>query len=390
MLAVFYDPRPLTVIKESQLPWLLVMLNWSTNRPLISGVLVMWASECVVCVLFCVRAVFWFDGSSESKSIALYIAGGAVLYTAAIRSGREYYRRGAFAGEQQLEYLLDVLEGEYHKLEAALASAVPGGVAGKLVRNVRRREKETGHYLLRGLRSSHDFKDTDALDDSYDAWFVHPLGPSSFHLGVDEYPFAVVQLKRRVSSGSAKEDAKSMLELIDVCCSFVEQCSSSSLLRGEVQVVKVTQDMLLLCASPRTDCANDDKDEERVADLVRCLAGLRNLVVPLGRSRPGARGGAVEFRAIVDVNSAVGAVLGGINVSYDLYGPSLHHAKALLEFLDNDADTDPVMIWATDRSLDLLELLTSTDAADVSCDRRCGMRVKVPFYPAKRLFSIPT
>lgn len=310
-----------TVLGDSQFVWMFITFQWISHRPRWGSLLLMWTVDVMTSVFFVLRTVFLFNINRPSSMylLAIFIESIGSIYTLVYRLLIDYASRTQFALEKQAEFLRQDLEKDFLRLESALAQTVPEGIAGRLVRNARRRNEAATHRRR-----------------------VHPLWSTSFGTSTEEVPFVLVKVDYAsiLSMGevSALESVSRLLSLI----AAVGCACDAPRWKKRIRLVKVSQDTLMLCAPAPPSTSANGEDEQRASDsLAFALFELPRVFqeecLEWGKSTYEASpvGGLsrVAWKAVAGSGYLTGAAIGRLGVTFEYYGSAVAAAAGLLDQL---------------------------------------------------------
>ncbi|CUI15465.1 transmembrane protein, putative [Bodo saltans] len=135
---VFLVPQEGNIVGNSQLIWLIVLLNWSLNRPLWVRFIVSSTFDYMVAVAFFLRTYSRTNMSFTSQLTAMYMELTLPLYSAIVRVALNTSMRMAFATALETQQLQDVLERDQKKLEGIVEMVATDGIASRFIEHSRR------------------------------------------------------------------------------------------------------------------------------------------------------------------------------------------------------------------------------------------------------------
>lgn len=337
--AVFVAPEG-NVLGDSHIVWLFILLNGSLLRPTWERPGVMWIRDFVTCIAFFLRTYSRFRMSS-TRTTALYTESLIIVYSWFIRVLLDESRREAFATELQAKRLKNLLHSENKKFNDALREVAPEGVAAQLIGQVRqsRFANAVGPAVsLRTPTHSHQAK-----------LRLNPITSTNISTQIHEVPFLVVSLRPPLVAAASSIGAHGPIQyngesdywflniqplmrlhaIVSVAVREVNLHSNSDA-RSKLQIVKATEDVVLIACYPTQRKESSEKrktsEEERCHVVYQVCEHLWRVVRATEMSR--------SIRTTLLVAPAMGAVLGTESVCFEYFTGQLGCALAYLRRSD--------------------------------------------------------
>ncbi|CUI15464.1 transmembrane protein, putative, partial [Bodo saltans] len=138
----FMVPSEGNIVGNSQLIWLIVMLNWSLVRPMWVRPVVAFSMDGVLCTAYFLRTFARFDTNPIARVTALYMEAAIFLYSGIVRLVLDSSMRAAFATELEAQQLKDILERDQKKLEGIVEMVATDGIASRFIEHSRRQRRD--------------------------------------------------------------------------------------------------------------------------------------------------------------------------------------------------------------------------------------------------------
>jgi hypothetical protein len=294
--AVFASPIGTSVLGNGQIVWMYVLFSISISRPPWFGPVGMWTLDGVVSLSFLVHTLIYPHPSRRLRLLNIVFNVFNLVSSFAFHVLLAHQSRAAFGVKEELRALQEDLTAKYLELEAVLKQITSSAIASEMVERMQR-------FGARRTQPRESF----LVDGSQ----LNPLASRDNATTATDVAFVLLDFASNATSSAA---ANAHRHLKDAC-----EATSTASPHVAVEVIKATLTTAFVCAIPRGDMDSGAID---------CMKCLMTFAATFAKSKD--QFAPMVFRMLIHVGPLIGAVLGTSAISFEFYGGSVEHARAMM------------------------------------------------------------